>query len=142
MLAKKKNISINLVTRYVVDKLVLNLSNFTRSTIFYLLLLLFFHLVGIAMVGRDDDEIAVRDVSKKACQPFIECVQRAGIALRIAAMAAAMVAPGDVVLIDAGPITAFLAEALADRQAITVITNSIGAIEALRDRPRLTDRPN
>jgi ribose transport system substrate-binding protein len=56
----------------------------------------------------------------------------------IARMAAAMVAPGDVVLIDAGPITTFLAEALADRQSITVITNSIGAIEALRDRPGIT----
>ena len=46
--------------------------------------------------------------------------------------------PGDVVLIDAGPVTTFLAEALADRQGITVITNSLGAIEALRDRPGVT----
>ena len=56
----------------------------------------------------------------------------------IARMAATLVAPGDVVLIDAGPVTTFLAEALADRQGITVITNSLGAIEALRDRPGVT----
>ena len=53
-------------------------------------------------------------------------------------MAATLVAPGDVVLIDAGPVTTFLAEALADHQGITVITNSLGAIEALRDRPGVT----
>jgi DeoR/GlpR family transcriptional regulator of sugar metabolism len=56
----------------------------------------------------------------------------------IARMAAALVQAGDVVLIDAGPITTFLAEALADRPPITVITNSLGAIEALRDRPGIT----
>ena len=70
-----------------------------------------------------------------------EASRREDITVRqreIARMAAAMVAPGDVVLIDAGPITTFLAEALADRQGITVITNSIGAIEALRDRPGIT----
>jgi DeoR family fructose operon transcriptional repressor len=56
----------------------------------------------------------------------------------IARMAAALVQPADVVLIDAGPITTFLAEALAERPGITVITNSLGAIEALRDRPGIT----
>jgi DeoR family fructose operon transcriptional repressor len=56
----------------------------------------------------------------------------------IARMAAAFVQPGDVVLIDAGPITTFLAETLADRQGITVITNSLDATEALRDRPGIT----
>ena len=56
----------------------------------------------------------------------------------IARMGAALVQPGDVVLIDAGPITTFLAEALADRPGITVITNSLGATEALRDRPGIT----
>ncbi len=56
----------------------------------------------------------------------------------IAHMAAALIQPGDVVLIDAGPITTFLAEAIADRQGLTVITNSLGAVEALRDRGGIT----
>jgi DeoR family transcriptional regulator, fructose operon transcriptional repressor len=56
----------------------------------------------------------------------------------IAQLAGTLVAPGDVVLIDAGPITTFLAESLADRQGITVITNSLEAIEALRDRPGIS----
>lgn len=56
----------------------------------------------------------------------------------IARTAAALVQAGDVVLLDAGPITKVLAEALADRPGITVITNSLGAIEALRDGPGVT----
>jgi DeoR family transcriptional regulator, fructose operon transcriptional repressor len=56
----------------------------------------------------------------------------------IARLASTFVAAGDVVLIDAGPITTFLAEALADRQGITVITNSLGAMDALRDRNGVT----
>jgi DeoR/GlpR family transcriptional regulator of sugar metabolism len=56
----------------------------------------------------------------------------------IARMAAALVQPGDVALLDTGPITTFLAEELAGRQGITAITNSLGAIEALRDRPGVT----
>jgi len=56
----------------------------------------------------------------------------------IAAMAAGLVMPGDVVLIDSGPITTCLAEALAGWQNITVITNSLGATKALRNRPGIT----
>jgi ribose transport system substrate-binding protein len=70
-----------------------------------------------------------------------EATRQEDIAMRqreIARVAAGLVSPGDVVLIDAGPVTTFLAEALADRQGITVITNSLGAIEALRDRPGVT----
>ncbi len=70
-----------------------------------------------------------------------EASRQEDIAMRrreIARVAASLVAPGDVVLIDAGPVTTFLAEALAGHQGITVITNSLGAIEALRDRPGVT----
>ncbi len=56
----------------------------------------------------------------------------------IAAMAAGLVMPGDVVSIDSGPITTCLAEVLADRQNITVITNSLGATQALCNRPGIT----
>ena len=56
----------------------------------------------------------------------------------IAATAAGLVTPGDVVLIDSGPITTCLAEVLADRQNITVITNSLGATKALCNRPGIT----
>jgi len=56
----------------------------------------------------------------------------------IAATAARLVMPGDVVLIDSGPITTCLAEALADRQNITVITNSLDATKALCNRPGIT----
>jgi DeoR/GlpR family transcriptional regulator of sugar metabolism len=70
-----------------------------------------------------------------------EASRREDIAMRqreIARLAATFVAPGDVILIDAGPVTTFLAEALVDRQGITVITNSLDAIEALRDRAGIT----
>lgn len=70
-----------------------------------------------------------------------ESSRQEDIAMRqreIARLAATLVTPGDVVLIDAGPITTFLAEALADHQGITVITNALGAVEALRDRAGVT----
>ena len=56
----------------------------------------------------------------------------------IARVAAGQVARGDVVLIDAGQVTTYLAELLADREEITVITNSVPAFEALRDHPAIT----
>jgi folate-dependent tRNA-U54 methylase TrmFO/GidA len=56
----------------------------------------------------------------------------------IARKAAEQVAPGDVLLVDSGQITTYLAEELANKEDITVITNSISVLEALRDKPRIT----
>lgn len=56
----------------------------------------------------------------------------------IAVLAATQVARGDVVLLDAGQVISYLAEALADCADITVITNSVPAFELLRDRPAIT----
>ena len=56
----------------------------------------------------------------------------------IARMAAALIAPGDVVLIDTGQVTTYLAEMLVDREGITVITNSVPAFEVLREHPTIT----
>lgn len=56
----------------------------------------------------------------------------------IAQVAALQVQPGDVVLVDAGPITTYLAEELAGHSNLTVITNALPVIEALRDRPGIT----
>jgi len=50
----------------------------------------------------------------------------------IACVAAEMVEPGDVILIDAGPLANHLAEALLGKKAITVITNAIPVFEILR----------
>jgi len=55
--------------------------------------------------------------------------------LSIADEASRLVKPGDVVLIDGGEVTAYLAEALAGKRDITVITNAIAVIEALRSHP-------
>ncbi len=50
----------------------------------------------------------------------------------IAGAAAKMVEPNDVILIDGGPLANYLAEALLDKQGVTVITNSIPVFEILR----------
>ena len=55
--------------------------------------------------------------------------------LSIADEASRLVKPGDVVLIDGGEVTAYLAEALAGKRDITVITNAMAVIEALRSHP-------
>jgi DeoR/GlpR family transcriptional regulator of sugar metabolism len=63
------------------------------------------------------------------------------VALRkrgIAQTAAEQVQPGDVLLIDGGQITLFLAEELARKENITVITNSIPVFDVLRDSPNIT----
>lgn len=59
---------------------------------------------------------------------------------QIARAAAELVQPGDVLLIDGGQITAYLAEELVrqNRTDLTVITNSIPVFEILRDRPGIT----
>lgn len=49
----------------------------------------------------------------------------------IARKAASNVKPGEVIIIDSGPISRYLAEALKGKKGITVITNSIEAFETL-----------
>ena len=54
------------------------------------------------------------------------------------AVAAAQVAPGDAIPVDAGQITTYLAEALAEKGNITVITNVIPVFESLRGHQAIT----
>jgi DeoR family fructose operon transcriptional repressor len=56
----------------------------------------------------------------------------------IALAAAALVQPGDVILIDGGQITTYLAEELTGKENITVITNSITVFDVLRNCPNIT----
>ena len=56
----------------------------------------------------------------------------------IALAAADQVQQGDVLLVDSGQITTFLAEELAKKDNITVITNSIPVFEILHSRPGIT----
>ena len=57
----------------------------------------------------------------------------------IARAAAEQVAPGDVILIDGGgAITTYLAEELACRENVTVITNALPVLQALHDCPNVT----
>lgn len=56
----------------------------------------------------------------------------------IARTAVEQIKPGDVLLVDSGQTTTYLAEELAKKEDITVITNSIPVFEALRDRPSIT----
>jgi DeoR/GlpR family transcriptional regulator of sugar metabolism len=55
--------------------------------------------------------------------------------LSIANEASKLVKPGDVILIDGGQVTTFLAETLQDVSGITVITNAMPVFDALRMRP-------
>ena len=55
--------------------------------------------------------------------------------LSIARAASSLVKPGDVILIDSGQVTTFLAQALRGMSGITVITNALGVFDALRDLP-------
>ncbi|MGB8646925.1 MAG: DeoR family transcriptional regulator [Anaerolineae bacterium] len=66
---------------------------------------------------------------------------RADLALRqraIAQMAAAQVQPGDVLVIDGSEVTLYLAEELANKENITVITNSVPVFQALRNQPNIS----
>jgi DeoR family fructose operon transcriptional repressor len=56
----------------------------------------------------------------------------------IARIAAQQVREGEVVLIDGGPIANYLAEALASRQGITAITNSMSVFDILKHNPEIT----
>jgi len=53
----------------------------------------------------------------------------------IARIAAGMVSPGDVILIDVGQVTTYLAEELAQKKDVTVITNSLPVFNKLKDNP-------
>ena len=57
---------------------------------------------------------------------------------QIARKAAALVEPGDVLLIDGGPIAAYLAEELKQKKEITVITNSVTVFDTLNRTPGIT----
>lgn len=66
-----------------------------------------------------------------------QCV-RDEVALRrrqIALKAASLVKPGDVLIIDSGPVSRFLAQELKDKVDITVITNSMDAFQMLNQVP-------
>jgi DeoR/GlpR family transcriptional regulator of sugar metabolism len=56
----------------------------------------------------------------------------------IAQIAAEQVQPGDVILVDGGQVTTFLAEELANKENITVITNSVPVFDILRDQRAIT----
>ena len=53
----------------------------------------------------------------------------------IARMAAELVSPGEVVLIDGGPVANYLAYELNSRDSLTIITNSIAVFDVLRKNP-------
>lgn len=57
---------------------------------------------------------------------------------QIANKAAALVEPGDVVLVDGGPIATYLAEELKQKKEITVITNSVMVFDVLNRTPGIT----
>ncbi len=57
---------------------------------------------------------------------------------QIANKAASLVKPGDVVLVDGGPIALYLAEYLKQIKDITVITNSVVVFDALNRTPGIT----
>jgi DeoR/GlpR family transcriptional regulator of sugar metabolism/ABC-type sugar transport system substrate-binding protein len=57
---------------------------------------------------------------------------------QIANKAASLVAPGDVVLIDAGPIAAYLAAELKLKKDITIITNSVVVFDIINPTPGIT----
>ena len=57
---------------------------------------------------------------------------------QIASKAATLVSPGDVVLVDGGPIAVYLAEELKQKKDITVITNSMIVINTLNPTPGIT----
>ena len=57
---------------------------------------------------------------------------------QIASSAATLVEPGDVVLVDGGPMARYLAEELKQKKEITVVTNSVIVFDALNRTPGIT----
>ena len=56
----------------------------------------------------------------------------------IAQIAAEQVQSGDVILVDGGQVTTYLAEELTEKENITVITNSVPVFDILRDKRAIT----
>jgi DeoR family fructose operon transcriptional repressor len=77
-------------------------------------------------------ELAIADAAENLKDELV--LRKLGIAQE----AANLVKPGDVILIDGGQVTTYLAEALAEKTDITVITNAMSVFDALRDRPAIT----
>jgi len=57
---------------------------------------------------------------------------------QIASKAAALIDPGDVILVDGGPIATYLAEELKQKKDITVMTNSVTVFNTLNGTPGIT----
>ena len=73
-------------------------------------------------------ELAIADAAKNLKDELV--LRKLGIAEE----AANLVKPGDVVLIDGGQATTYLARQLTEKTNITVITNSLSVFDALRDK--------
>jgi DeoR family fructose operon transcriptional repressor len=57
---------------------------------------------------------------------------------QIASKAATLVEPGDVLLVDGGPISGYLAHELKQKKDLTVITNSVEVLDTLNRTPGIT----
>ncbi len=57
---------------------------------------------------------------------------------QIARVAAQQVQPGEVIMIDGGPIANYLAEVLVEKQSLTIITNSLPVFDILKQNSRNT----
>lgn len=57
---------------------------------------------------------------------------------QIARAAAQEVQPGEVILLDGGPIANYLAELLVEKQSLTIITNSMSVFDILKTNPKNT----
>ena len=55
----------------------------------------------------------------------------------IARAAAALVAPGDTILVNGGPVSLLLADELAGKRDVTIVTNALDVLERLSERPGL-----
>jgi DeoR/GlpR family transcriptional regulator of sugar metabolism len=82
-----------------------------------------------AHASRYHIEFEIVDV-EKSLEDEIDLSRRV-----IARCAAELVQPGDVILIDGGPLAAYLAEALLEKESLTIITNSLPAFDILRENP-------
>lgn len=104
--------------------------------------------VSSETVRRDIEELTAQGVVNRTyggamgrnvgLQPIVD--ERTALAVaerrRIAAKAATLVRPGDVIMVDSGSTTTFFARALAlTAQRVTLITNSLGVVNAIGDQP-------
>jgi DeoR/GlpR family transcriptional regulator of sugar metabolism len=104
--------------------------------------------VSSETVRRDIEELTARGLVNRTyggaagrnvgLQPIVN--ERTALAVeerrRIAATAARLVQPGDVIMVDSGSTTTFFAQALATiAHGVTLITNSFGVVNAIGDQP-------